>query len=203
MIRDEQIANIRIARLMGVGALTLLLGALGFQYLAHLAPCEMCQWQRWPYIAAASIGLAGLSFWKGDGRFLTIPVILLVAILGVIVTGQRQNAIFIAVAALALCGLAATQSCARGIAILTILLVAVSGLVGLYQTGMQLGILPGPGACTVAHPFVLGSGAPPPEVSCDAVTWSLFGLSLAAYNAIFAFLIAGSGAFLLSRRHAA
>ena len=24
---------------------------------------------------------------------------------------------------------------------------------------------------------------PPPEVQCDVVTWSLFGLSLAAYNA--------------------
>ena len=49
----------------------------------------------------------------------------------------------------------------------------------------------------------MGSGAPPPEVSCNVVTWSLFGLSLAAYNAIFSFLIAGTGAFLLSRKHAA
>jgi disulfide bond formation protein DsbB len=49
----------------------------------------------------------------------------------------------------------------------------------------------------------MGSNAPPPEVSCNAVTWSLFGLSLAAYNAIFALLIAGTGAFLLSRKHAA
>jgi disulfide bond formation protein DsbB len=49
----------------------------------------------------------------------------------------------------------------------------------------------------------MGSNAPPPEISCNAVTWSLFGLSLAAYNAIFAFLIAGTGAFLLSRKYAA
>ena len=80
-------------------------------------------------------------------------------------------------------------------------MVALSGLIGAYQTGMQMGILPGPNACTVAHPYVLGSGAPPPEVSCNAVTWSLFGLSLASYNAVFAFLIAGTGAFLLSRKH--
>jgi disulfide bond formation protein DsbB len=35
------------------------------------------------------------------------------------------------------------------------------------------------------------------------VTWSLFGLSLAAYNTIFSFLIAATGALLLSRKHAA
>ena len=84
-------------------------------------------------------------------------------------------------------------------------MIAVSGLIGAYQTGMQWGLLPGPDACTVDHPFSWhdGSGAPPPEVSCNAVTWSLFGLSLAAYNAVFSFLIAGTGAFLLRRNHAA
>ena len=153
MIRDEQ-----IARMIGAGALALLLGALGFQYLAHLAPCEMCHWQRWPYIAAAVIGLTSASVWKKD---------------------------------------------ARSLAIITIVLVALSGLIGAYQTGMQLGLLPGPEGCTVDHPYVIGSGTPPPQVSCNAVTWSLFGLSLAAYNAIFAFLIAGTGAFLLRRNHAA
>lgn len=153
MIRDEQ-----IARMMGTGALALLLGALGFQYFAHLPPCEMCHWQRWPYIAAAVLGLVIVSVWKRDARLL---------------------------------------------AILTIVLIAVSGLIGAYQAGMQWGILPGPEACTVAHAYVMGSNAPPPEISCNAVTWSLFGLSLAAYNAMFAFLIAGTGVFLLSRKHAA
>jgi disulfide bond formation protein DsbB len=153
MIRDEQ-----IARMMGTGALALLLGALGFQYFAHLPPCEMCHWQRWPYIAAAVLGLVIVSVWKRDARLL---------------------------------------------AIFTIVLIAVSGLIGAYQAGMQWGLLPGPEACTVAHPYVMGSNAPAPEISCNAVTWSLFGLSLAAYNAIFALLIAGTGAFLLSRKHAA
>ena len=91
----------------------------------------------------------------------------------------------------------------RLLAMLTIVLVLLSGLIGAYQTGMQLGYLPGPNACTVAHPYVMGSGAPPPEISCNAVTWSLFGLSLAAYNAIFAFLIAGIGFLLLRRNHGA
>ena len=147
-----------IARFVGAGALALILGALTFQYFVHLAPCEMCHWQRWPHIAAAVIGLIGVAVWKKDPRLL---------------------------------------------AIIVIALVTVSGLIGAYQAGMQWGIFPGPEACTVAHPYVMGSNAPPPEVSCNAVTWSLFGLSLAFYNALFSFLIAGTGAILLSRKHAA
>jgi disulfide bond formation protein DsbB len=153
MIRDEQIAT-----MTGAGALALILGALGFQYLGHIAPCEMCHWQRWPHIAAAVIGLLGALVWKKD---------------------------------------------ARALAIATIALVAVSGLIGAYQWGMQAGLLPGPSACTAAHAYVMGSNAPAPEVSCNAVTWSLFGLSLAAYNALASFLIAGTGVYLLSRNHAA
>jgi disulfide bond formation protein DsbB len=153
MIRDDQ-----IAMLVGAGALALIAGALGFQYLAHLPPCEMCHWQRWPHIAAAVTGLALVPF-------------------------LHRNA--------------------RTLAWLTVALVLVSGLIGAYQFGMQLHLLPGPDACSVAHAYVMGSGAPPPEISCNAITWSLFGLSLAAYNAIFSFVIAATGAFLLSRRHAA
>jgi len=153
MIRDEQ-----IARIVGAGAAALILGALGFQYLGHLVPCEMCHWQRWPHIAAAVIGLIGVAIWKKD---------------------------------------------ARSLATATIVLVAASGLIAAYQTGMQAGILPGPSACTVPHAYVMGSNAPPPEVSCNVATWTLFGLSLAAYNAIASLLLAGAGAILLSRKHAA
>jgi disulfide bond formation protein DsbB len=49
----------------------------------------------------------------------------------------------------------------------------------------------------------LGSGAPPPEVSCNVVTWSLFGLSLAVYNALISLALAATGFFLLRRSHAA
>lgn len=150
MKRDEN-----IARLMGAIALALILGALGFQYLGHLAPCEMCHWQRWPHIAAAVTGLAIAPIWTRDPKPL---------------------------------------------AILAVLLVAASGLIGAYQAGMQVGWLPGPQACTVAHPYVMGSGAPAPEVSCNVVTWSLFGLSLAAYNAIFSLGAAIVGAALLMKK---
>lgn len=43
-------------------ALALLFGALGFQYLGGLPPCEMCHWQRWPHIAAGLVGLIGIAF---------------------------------------------------------------------------------------------------------------------------------------------
>lgn len=46
---------------MALGALStlLLLAVLGFQYLGHLAPCELCVWQRWPHLGAAILGLLG------------------------------------------------------------------------------------------------------------------------------------------------
>ena len=128
----------RIAMLTGTVALLLLLGALGFQYLGHIAPCEMCHWQRWAHIAAAAVGLVGTALWKKDARLLAIG----------------------AIAAIAL-----------------------SGLIGTYQTGMQWHLLPGPSACT-GHRYVIGSNVIP-VIQCDAVTWQLFGLSLAAYNAVF------------------
>jgi disulfide bond formation protein DsbB len=46
----------------------------------------------------------------------------------------------------------------------------------------------------------MGSGAPAPEVQCNVVTWSLFGLSLAAYNAIFSLAAAAAGLLLLKRQ---
>jgi disulfide bond formation protein DsbB len=139
-----------IARSVGLGALALIVGALGFQYIGGIAPCEMCHWQRWPHIAAAIVGILGIFFLRDKARVLAWFVVLLVL---------------------------------------------ASGLIGLYQTGMQLGILPGPSSCS-GHRFVLGSNIVP-EVQCDTVTWSLFGLSLAAYNAIFSFLIAGLGGLAL------
>jgi disulfide bond formation protein DsbB len=43
-----------------VGSTALLGGALAFQYVGGLAPCEMCFWQRWPHLAAIGLGLLAL-----------------------------------------------------------------------------------------------------------------------------------------------
>jgi disulfide bond formation protein DsbB len=144
----------RILLLAGSASLALIAGALGFQYLGHILPCEMCHWQRWPHIAAALLGIGGAFLARGN---------------------------------------------ARTLAWIVVALIVASGLIGAYQTGMQIGLLPGPQACSVAHPYVMGSNEVP-VVQCNVVTWSLFGLSLAAYNAIFSFLIAGAATLLLLRR---
>ena len=49
----------RLALFSGCFSLALILGALGFQYLGGMPPCEMCHWQRWPHIAAAFVGIIG------------------------------------------------------------------------------------------------------------------------------------------------
>ena len=141
-----------IAMGVGLGALALLSGALGFQYLGGIAPCEMCHWQRWAHIAAAIVGIAGVMLAKDKAR--------------------------------ALAWIAA--GC-----------VLISGLIGLYQSGMQWGIVPGPASCS-GQRFVLGSNVIP-VVQCDVVSWQLFGLSMATYNAIFSFLIAGAASLALKR----
>ncbi len=196
MFRDEE-----IARFVGIAALALLLGALGFQYIHHLPPCEMCHWQRWPHIAAAAIGLLGTTVWKWDSRILSVGAIALTAGIGLALTAPPLWP-YIALVAAGLAALAASRKDMRGLAVITIALVAVTGLVGAYQTGMQEGLLPGPTACIVAKPYIVGSGAPDPEISCNVVTWDLFGLSLAALNAIFSLGAAAIATVLLLKKRA-
>ena len=58
------------AGLVIAGGGSLLLGALGFQHLGGLAPCEMCMWQRWALVTA--IGLAGLGWALGSRMALAL-----------------------------------------------------------------------------------------------------------------------------------
>ncbi len=164
----------------------------------------MCHWQRWPHIAAAALGLIGVS--RSDRLAIgTIALGALVALAAAaqwdMLTGWQPKILILIIGGLA--AAAPWKKDVRTLAMTVIALVAISGLIGAYQAGMQWGVLPGPDGCTVAHAYVLGSGAQPPAVNCNVVTWSLLGLSLAAYNAIFSLGIAAAGAFLLSRKHAA
>jgi disulfide bond formation protein DsbB len=197
----------RAGLITGAAALALVLGALGFQYIKGLGPCEMCQWQRWPHMAAALLGLCGtplIARHPAAARILvgvTIAAGLILAGLWGLLAGW-QPPLLLAVIIL-LCAWPVWQADPRRIAIAVIGLVTLSGLIGVYQTGLQWGFLPGPSACT-AHRFIVGSTASAPEARCDIPTWFLFGLALPAYNAIFSFLIAGAGAMLLKgRSHAA
>jgi disulfide bond formation protein DsbB len=80
----------RVAIALGALSAALLLGALGFQYLGRLPPCEMCLWQRWPHLAAAIVGLMGGGavaagiLGRGMARPLAVLTALLVAASGAI-----------------------------------------------------------------------------------------------------------------------
>jgi disulfide bond formation protein DsbB len=45
--------------LLLAGPAALLGGALAFQYIGGLAPCEMCMWQRWALVATLALALLG------------------------------------------------------------------------------------------------------------------------------------------------
>ena len=68
---------------LGLVSLALMLGALGFQYLDRLPPCEMCMWQRYPHFAAIVVGLfGGFAVSRGylDTKLAT-PIAILTALL--------------------------------------------------------------------------------------------------------------------------
>lgn len=138
-----------------LGPAGLLGGALAFEYLGGLAPCEMCLWQRWALAAALALALLG---WA---------------------TGHAR-------AVLALAALAVL--CGSGIAVFH---------VGVEQHWWQ-------GITKCAASLSSGSNADvmaqilaQPLVRCDAVPWSLFGISMARWNAVVSILIGGTALWRL------
>jgi disulfide bond formation protein DsbB len=47
----------RLVILAGLGSLSLLIGALLFQYVGDMPPCKMCYWQRYPHVLAVLVAL--------------------------------------------------------------------------------------------------------------------------------------------------
>lgn len=80
---------------------------------------------------------------------------------------------------------------------------ATTGGIGIYHTGVERGWWPGPSGC--AAPDI--SGLTPeellnqimaaPVVRCDEVAWEIFGLSMASWNAVASFTLAGLWLFAL------
>jgi len=153
----------RIAMLAGTYGLVMILGALGFQYLGGIIPCEMCHWQRWAVIGAGVVGLCG---W----------------------------------ASIAYGGLSARN--APLFAALALLLIACSGAIGAWQAGVEWHLIPGPQSCTGTRFVFTGMENLNNEhvVRCDVPQWTLFGISLAGYNAICSLGAALLGAALLLRK---
>ena len=57
----------RASLLLALVSAAILLGALALQFLGGLAPCPLCIWQRWPYVALVALGLIG---WRWRPRAL-------------------------------------------------------------------------------------------------------------------------------------
>ncbi len=141
--------------LAGSGAL--LGGALAFQHIGHLAPCEMCMWQRWPHVAALSLALLAWLL-RFDRRLLAVAAVS----------------------------------------------VLVGAGIGAFHAGVEWHLWAGPPACTAAPlsgsitditAMVLAT----PLIRCDAAAWTLFGVSMAGYNALLSTLIGGASLWLITR----
>jgi disulfide bond formation protein DsbB len=135
------------------GSAALLGGALAFQYLDHLAPCEMCLWQRWPHVAALGLGL--------------------------IAWALGSNRAVVALAAVA---------------------VLVSAGLGYFHAGVEYHWWAGPQACTgialdPTKSFIAAALASP-MIRCDAAAWTLFGVSMAGYNALISTFIGATALWL-------
>jgi disulfide bond formation protein DsbB len=135
--------------LLLAGPAALLGGALAFQYIGGLAPCEMCMWQRWALVAALALAL--LAWATGHAR--AVQVLAALAVLG-----------------------------GAGIAA--------------FHAGVEQHWWQGFTACTA--PLVSGTSAEmlsqilaQPLIRCDAIPWSLFGISMAGWNVVISSLIGG------------
>ncbi len=67
---------------------------------------------------------------------------------------------------------------------LAALLVAVSGAIGAFHAGVEYGWWQGVTACASSGATTLEDLLNAPLVRCDVAPWTLFGISLAGYNAI-------------------
>lgn len=143
-----------LASILVVGA------AFGFQ-LAGYPPCEMCWWQRYPYMAVAVIGLAAYAL------------------------RQTHNRIVHALIAI---------------------LFATTGGLGFFHWGVEFKWWDGPGTCTAGLDLSGDTAAAldaimnAPLVRCDEVAWSLFGLSMAGYNMLIGFALAGFMVWTMTRK---
>lgn len=124
--------------------LALIAGALGFQFIGHMAPCQMCMWQRWPHYAAIGFALLALG-----------------------IRQRHVSTLFVVIAGL---------------------LIATSGVIGVLHAGVEYHWWPGFTPCTAdldSSGDILGQILSRPLERCDTAPWSLFGVSIAGFNALF------------------
>lgn len=87
----------------------------------------------------------------------------------------------------------------RNFTLAAALAIAVSGIIGVYHAGVEARIFEGFTTCTAltsggSTADLLKQITHAPLIRCDQVQWSLFGISLAGWNAIFS--LSGAAAIL-------
>ena len=90
----------------------------------------------------------------------------------------------------------------RALTLLAALAIAVSGVIGIFHAGIEYGFWEGLTTCSTGQngPVTLDSIMAAPVIRCDVPQWTLFGVSLAGFNAIFSLAAAGLVLTLLRRR---
>lgn len=83
---------------------------------------------------------------------------------------------------------------------------ATSGLIGVYHTGVERAWWAGPASCSsggdlsgLSAEELLAQIMAAPVVRCDEVPWEMLGLSMASWNALASFFIAGLWVFSLRK----
>lgn len=149
--------SLSLARLVAIlTPFALLHGAIAFQYIGGLSPCQMCYWQRWPHLTAIVLALAAIA---ARGR-------------------SGLSAMLTALAALA---------------------IATSGAIGVFHAGVEYHWWEGLTTCSTGLASAPGQSAldaiiAAPLVRCDVPAWTMFGISMAGYNA----LLSLGGALLIA-----
>lgn len=136
------------AAIVLAGGLALLGGALAFEHLGGLAPCEMCIWQRQALAVALTIATLGL------------------------VLRRRWLVALAAVAVLAGAAIAGFHA----------------GVEQKWWEGITRCASAPTGGSTAD---IIGSVLATPLVRCDAIPWSLLGVSMAGWNFIISTMIGG------------
>ncbi|MFM6852559.1 MAG: disulfide bond formation protein B [Sphingopyxis sp.] len=85
----------------------------------------------------------------------------------------------------------------RTLVALAAFLVAISGVIGLYHAGVEYHLWAGLTTCSGGAGRTMADIMAAPLTRCDAPAFTLFGISMAGYNALFSLCGAGVVAWLL------
>jgi Disulfide bond formation protein DsbB len=90
----------------------------------------------------------------------------------------------------------------RALTLFAALAIAVSGAIGIFHAGVEYGFWEGLTTCSTGQsgPITLDTIMAAPIIRCDVPQWTLFGVSLAGFNAVFSLAAAALVLTLLRPR---